>query len=176
MSNTDSISLNNEITYINAYIDLEKMRLGDNFSVVMNIDEQLKTMSTRIPTMLFQPVIENAIIHGLQPKTKDRVLKIIMLLEDDMLIGVVEDNGIGRAAAKQLKAQNPLQYRSWSMHILKARIKAINSIINEYDMSIKFIDLMDHGKPLGTRVILTIPIKHIMFSSVNGTIDKLQDL
>ena len=83
-----------------------------------------------IPPLLFQPLIENAIQHGLMPKEKDRLLKVNFILEGKYLKGEIIDNGIGLKSSKDLSSKK--KYKSYGNSILKKRINIYNDFKSDY--------------------------------------------
>jgi two-component sensor histidine kinase len=160
MSKSDTISLEEEIQYLEAYLSLESLRQARPFeSSILLIPEDMDVQSISIPCMLFQPIIENAIIHGLSPKREGTPNLSVVFKEDgDQIIGIVTDNGIGREAAAVLKASNRKTYKSWATVIMKERIEIIN---RHTDMTVDFTikDLYADGVAIGTEVTLTLPIQ-----------------
>lgn len=160
MSKSDTISLEEEIQYLEAYLSLESLRQARPFeSSILLIPEDMDVLSISIPCMLFQPILENAIIHGLAPKREGTPRLSVVFKEDgEQLIGIVTDNGIGREAAAILKASNRKTYKSWATVIMKERIEIIN---RHTDMTVDFTikDLYADGIAIGTEVTLTLPIQ-----------------
>ena len=127
MSNSDTISLAEEIDYLNAYLNLEKLRQARELTgEIKVIPEDLEIEDIQIPCMLFQPIIENAIMHGLSPKRDgDATIDVLFTEEHGQLVGSVIDNGIGREAAAKLKEKNRKNHKSWATHIMKERIERL---------------------------------------------------
>ncbi|WP_299884044.1 sensor histidine kinase [uncultured Lacinutrix sp.] len=158
MSNTEYIPLKDEIEYLKSYLELENLRLNNRIDIKLNIDSNLNVSDHCIPCMLFQPIIENALIHGLTPMKEDLKLTINFKKQDNFLIGEVIDNGIGRKKAQELKAKRDSKHKSWATHIMNERISISNTIMNE-KISREIIDLVDiNGNAIGTKAILRIPL------------------
>ncbi|GAB5401014.1 MAG: hypothetical protein Aureis2KO_25990 [Aureisphaera sp.] len=160
VSSSSYITLKDEIAYLKSYLQLEEMRLDGNLEVIFNVDEDLDLQGIKIPRMLFQPIIENAIIHGLIPKKEDRVLHISFYGDGSYLTGEVRDNGIGREAAAKRKASRKVSHKSWATRIMAERIKIRNSL-HEQQLSFKIEDIYKGEMPAGTRVRLEIPVMQI---------------
>jgi sensor histidine kinase YesM len=92
-SEVDSVPLEEELNFIQTYLALEKARYKDRLDVIYNIDESLK--SKHIPPMLIQPLIENAIKHGIAPLKKGGSIKLSIKNEKGKLQVVIEDTGKG---------------------------------------------------------------------------------
>lgn len=158
MSRTDTIKLSEEIEYLEAYLNLEKMRQARPLTTTIKvIPEDLEIAHIDIPCMLFQPILENAILHGIAPKREGEAhIDVLFKEEDGQLIGVITDNGIGRKAAIALKTKNKKAHKSWATQILKERIEIINRYTDK-NVDLKIIDLYEGETAVGTQVILKLP-------------------
>ena len=108
--------------------------------------------------MLLQPFVENAVWHGLMQKEGRGQLDLILTARDGYLHCVVQDNGVGREAARQLRSKSALRRKSMGMQITQDRIGLLNQLYGT-EASVRIIDLKDElGNALGTRVELVIPI------------------
>ncbi|MZQ85478.1 two-component sensor histidine kinase [Paenibacillus sp. 5J-6] len=94
----DLVTIEEEISFINMYLQIEKFRFQDRFSYEVDIDPRI--LSCRIPKMSIQTLVENACKHGLQSVKGDRRIHISAGLDDRYLIIKVKDNGIGMDTAK----------------------------------------------------------------------------
>jgi two-component system sensor histidine kinase YesM len=94
MKNDDSlISVEDEISFLKSYITTQEYRLFGNFSVKFEIDEDV--MCCRIPRFLLQPVLENAIIHGIEPSGENGMIVVKGHIGDGRLTFSITDNGVG---------------------------------------------------------------------------------
>lgn len=94
LSHRDSfITLNDEIEYINTYLSLEKARFGDKLDVWLKIDP--KALGITVPILTLQPLIENAVVHGLAPKEERGIVGIRVHKVRDEIHVFIADNGIG---------------------------------------------------------------------------------
>ncbi|MFD0861661.1 histidine kinase [Sungkyunkwania multivorans] len=157
MSNSEFILLRDEITYLKSYLELEKLRLNDELEVIFEVDKKMDVGDLMIPCMLFQPIIENAIVHGLTPKKQDRIIWIGFHEEDGMVHGNIIDNGIGREAAAKINERYRKNHKSWATHIMNERIHIFNDV-NKKKISFNILDLREGETPLGTQVTIQIPI------------------
>ena len=156
-SNSSLVSLQSELDLMKLYMEIEAMRFSQGFKITMDIDEQLNSNSLKIPPMLLQPYVENAIWHGLRYKESGGELKIKAYEKKDGFICMIEDNGIGRKRAEEIKNQNLIRKKSLGTEITKNRIELINKLFGKAANE-ETIDLFDkEGNPSGTRVILSIP-------------------
>jgi len=151
------ISLAEEIKILNLYIQLEQTRFKNKFSYRLHVDEAIEPHSTFIPSMLLQPFVENAINHGLFHKKEAGELTIDFQVKNDTTICIIEDNGIGREEAGQIRLRSNKSYKSRAMQITQERLKALKRF-EDFDIHFDIIDLYDeNGMAQGTRVIIHIP-------------------
>ena len=126
-----SISLNvvlaEEIKLLTIYIELEALRFDQEFHYSISIDEELDVYLHEVPVLLVQPYIENAIIHGLMPKTGDRELKVDFNEIENYIQCIITDNGIGRKAAIELKSKKNIN-PSRGMSVTKQRLAVCRQI------------------------------------------------
>lgn len=160
-SRSNYISLRDELEALDLYLQMEGLRFKDKFQYEIIIDPGIDPGSYVIPPMLLQPYVENAIWHGLMHKNDGttRRVEIRISQENNNLVCTVQDNGIGRQKAQELKAHKTgNRKRSMGMQITRDRIEMINKLYNS-NTSVEITDLHDEtGKPAGTRVALTIPV------------------
>jgi len=151
-SEKSSITLNEEIDALKIYIDLERMRFSNLFDYEIIVDSTLDADYEQIPAMLLQPYIENAILHGLTPKNAPGFLKIHFFIKDNFIHVSMEDNGIGRKKAQELKNQSRKNHASMGMKITTDRLKLLSDV-QQASYSVNFTDLYDtKGNAAGTRV------------------------
>ncbi|WP_456378967.1 sensor histidine kinase, partial [Lutibacter sp.] len=121
------ITLKQEISLLKNYLDVEKMRFGKDFNYKFNIDKTLNLNEQKIPTMLLQPIVENAVNHGLFHNEGKGLIKIEFLknpLHD--FIVKISDNGVGLKKAQEIKENSIKTHISKSNSILKDRINLLN--------------------------------------------------
>lgn len=158
-SQLNNISITRETGMLENYMELEKLRLADQFDYRIIIDPALDSDFVEIPAMVIQPFIENAIWHGLLHKTGRGLLTIEFIRKENRIHCIVEDNGIGRTAATALKMQSHPSHVSRGLQITKDRLQLYNSRFN-MDASFDIEDLYDEaGQARGTRVNLWFPLE-----------------
>ena len=152
------ISLAEEMKLLNTYIRLEKIRFKQKFDYQITIAEDISTHNTFLPSMLLQPFVENAINHGLFHKDGEGLLNInIRKEENGVLKCIIQDNGIGREKAGEIKKQSKRNYKSRATQITEEQLSALRQF-EDFDIQFEIIDLFDEAKnSLGTKVIITIP-------------------
>jgi ligand-binding sensor domain-containing protein/two-component sensor histidine kinase len=121
-SGKNFISLEQNVEYLNRYLEMEKLRFND-FVYTIIIDKDLNAGQVEVPPMLLQPLIENAIWHGLKPKAGDKKINVRFLKQNDQLICEIEDNGIGFNKAAEQQRGN---HQSVGIDNIKDRIRLLN--------------------------------------------------
>lgn len=157
-SKPSTIPLSKELDALNLYLDLESLRFENKFEYKVEIDVSIDINNIKIPSMLIQPYVENAIWHGLMHKTTTGSIKINIKQGDNVLICIVEDNGIGRKRAQQiLREKNNEFHRSVGMSLTQERLDVISQQSNT-KLIVAITDLQDtKGNGIGTRVELNLP-------------------
>jgi two-component system LytT family sensor kinase len=96
-------SIDEEISFLETYLEIEQVRFGDRLQVNFDIQESVAHLS--VPTLILQPLVENSIKHGLGPKIGENQLIIRARRQTDYLELTVEDNGVGADIGKRLSRQ-----------------------------------------------------------------------
>jgi hypothetical protein len=147
------ILVRDEMNYLDNYLQLEQLRFEDKFDYKISVDISVDTNKFFIPAMLLQPYVENAIRHGMRfLENRKGLIKIMAATEDNFLICQIDDDGIGREKATQLKSKMHIEYQSKGMSISKRRAELYNieqAIIDKKDTA---------GNATGTTIIVKIPI------------------
>ncbi|MCX6267923.1 MAG: histidine kinase [Bacteroidetes bacterium] len=152
------VPIKDELDVIQLYLELETLRFKEKFTYEIIIDEEIDTLTYKIPTMLIQPYVENAVCHGLMNKPDHGLLIIKMQVCDRHICCTIEDNGIGREAAMNLQKQKDSPHNSLGTKITESRINITNALYGT-DLKVIFTDLTDAGNnPAGTRVELQLPM------------------
>lgn len=147
-----------EVSVLKNYLELEKLRFEGKFDYEIEMDEELD-FDIGLPPMLIQPHVENAILHGLKPKEGKGFLAISFKLEGATLCCTIEDDGIGREAAKNLP--NKKDHRSMATQINKDRIDLLKRSMNE-TIDLKIIDKYNQqGQATGTKVVIRLPAQEL---------------
>lgn len=160
-----TISLTREIETLRLYLDLEKLRFSQQFEYIIDVSADVIPDTIELPPMLIQPYAENAIWHGLLLQ-RDRLPKLLIKFyrQNNALVCVVEDNGIGRKKSMQNKTNK--QHVSTGMKNIEERISILNEMSGT-EMKLDIEDLYTNtGEPVGTRVTLIIPM--IVFKKKKG--------
>jgi len=151
------VPLEDEIKSLSYYLEIERLRFNSKFDYKIEVDDAIDKEFIETPPMIIQPYVENAILHGMINKKTKGFLSISFKIVDNILRCVVEDNGIGREKAMELKKVSGLQKKSRGMLITQQRLEILNKqTINSLYVHIE--DLHDkNNKATGTRVIIHMP-------------------
>lgn len=156
MSNKETISLDEEINSLRLYLELEKMRFEETFEYHIQKDIDIEAENVRIPSMLIQPYIENAIKHGLLHKKNNRKLWLSFKKLENKLLIRIEDNGIGRKNSEIINKKKT-SHTSFAMNANKKRLDILKHTFKDINYNITD-KISDMGEPLGTIVEITLPI------------------
>lgn len=157
-SNSKNVPLSSEMEALKLYIDMEALRFDKKFSYTIDVDEGLTLDSIEVPPLIIQPYVENAIWHGLLHKPTVGHLHIHLSLAGQNLRCLIEDNGVGREKAKELRSKSATSKKSLGMKLTEDRLALLNKQAS-HNASINIVDLKDEqNEPLGTRVVLIIPL------------------
>lgn len=150
MSDKEFVSIGKEVQYLDVYLKLEQLRFKDDFEFQINLNasEEIK-----IPTLFLQPLVENALKHGLRHQIGAKRLLISFTEKDHKLVVEIEDNGIGRQASQELNKQEK-KYASFSTDAIHNRIRILN---NQFGVNIE-MQYTDLEK--GTKVTVIFPINY----------------
>lgn len=158
-SDKHTVTVGEEISYLIKYLNMEKMRFGDNFIFEITKDAAEDIDHLPIPAMLLQPYIENCLRHGIRHKTEGTgEVKINFKCIQDVLLCTISDNGIGINKAKQFKSNQSVEYQSKGMSLTAKRIALLNRM-NDTHIAVRVSDLEDgQNASTGTVVSITIPV------------------
>ncbi len=151
--------LDKEVEILERYIELEKMRFIDKFDYQIIIDKTLPVGKIKIPSLILQPYVENAINHGLVNRVSKGNLYLRIHQKNDVLICEIEDDGIGQVAAKKIKQQSLKKHQPRGMALVAERQRVLMEN-NNIDIKIEMIDLYNKkGVACGTKVVVQIPMQ-----------------
>lgn len=156
-SDVDTINLKEEIESLQLYLELQQMRFKDLYFAI-NSDTIHNLEQIKIPTMLYQPYVENAILHGLSHSVKHKELHVDFSLENhNILAGVITDNGIGRTKSTELNGLNTHKPKSFATKANLDRIQLLNK--EHYKITVEYDDLYtEDGESNGTQVTIKIEL------------------
>jgi hypothetical protein len=152
----NDIPLEEEIELLTMYAEFEVLQRQEKFEgkgFAVEVDDSVHVSTVRIPPMIIQPYIENAVKHGIRylPEGRKGFVGIRFSQEGDTLRCTVEDTGVGREEAARIQAQSHSIYKSHGTRLVKERTEILNQI--GYDITIETSDRPGGG------TIVTITIK-----------------
>jgi sensor histidine kinase YesM/ligand-binding sensor domain-containing protein len=151
------ISLEEEIETLRFYIEIESLRFDDSFSYEINVSSGTTQEKIKIPSLILQPYVENAIWHGLLLKKGEKKLLINVYTKSQNLIIEIDDNGIGRKTAAAFK-KNEIKKKSLGMEITQNRLDILSKSL-DISLEVKIIDkISEDGESAGTTVIIRTPL------------------
>ena len=160
-SQKNTVTLAEEIELLQLYLQIEALRMSNDFSFQIEVDGDIETDAIKIPVMIIQPFVENALIHGLSAKHGPKELSVkFKMKSENILVCEVTDNGIGREKAKEFRLQRKglLKHESKGMQMVKERLQLFNGTTND-NSHVSIFDLKnDTGENQGTKVVIEIPI------------------
>lgn len=146
-------SLEDEIDFVKNYLELQKLRFNNRFDYSLMVDKEVDNM-LKVPKMVIQTYVENAVKHGLYHLKGKGVLQISITKSEKCLKIEVEDNGIGRQKAAEINTHSTGK----GMKIMKQYFDVFNER-NQEKISFEIADLTDENQqPRGTRVTIKIPV------------------
>ncbi|MFN6076847.1 MAG: histidine kinase, partial [Fluviicola sp.] len=151
-SEREFIEFEQEIELLELYLSLEKLRFKSEFTYSIDTNS---ISSIKIPPMLIQPFIENALGHGLIHRDGEKILHISFELQD-VLLCKIEDNGVGRTKAKEIRERQRADHESFSGKAIQKRFEILSNHYNG-KLGFEYEDKIENGESIGTIVYLKIP-------------------
>jgi len=153
------IPIDKEIESLQNYLELEQLRFNQVFTFSITKSPEIED-DMALPPLLLQPFVENAIIHGLIPKKELGEIAIDFAVSDQNLICTITDNGIGFDKSKELKEMSVSIHKSMALDITKKRLEMMENVTNKTSQ-LDIEEVKDeHGKTIGTKVVLNLPIQY----------------
>jgi len=143
------ISLKEDLELMELYIQIEALRLKNKLSYNIKVDKTIAIENTLIPPLILQPFIENSIWHGIAGKESKGHIQIEIKKENEMMVCIVDDDGIGRKNSINAKPETT----SMGIKITKSRL----DIINQLKKTKGSVEMFDKTK--GLRVELKLPLE-----------------
>ncbi|MBG6129075.1 sensor histidine kinase YesM [Aquimarina sp. EL_43] len=153
-SNKNFIAIDKELEFLEVYLQLEKLRFEDDFTYTI---QHTNTEGLLVPSLIVQPFIENALIHGLLHKEGKKQLTIDFTFTDHLLC-TITDNGIGRKEAKKIQERQGGRHESFALEAIKQRLEILKE---QYGTAVGYHvqDLYDNKLATGTKVEIRMPYK-----------------
>jgi putative methionine-R-sulfoxide reductase with GAF domain len=158
-SNSKNVILANELEALKLYIEMEALRFDKKFEYGIYISPDVAADSIEVPPLIIQPYVENAIWHGLLHKeVAGRLAISVSMASPGMLQCVIEDNGIGRTLAKELRSKSATTRKSLGIKLTEDRLSLVNKHTT-MNASVNIEDVTSaDGQAGGTKVIIRIPV------------------
>ena len=152
------VSLAEEINMLEHFLALEQLRFRDKLQYKIEVSPNLHPELIEMPALILQPYVENAIWHGIKPKSGPGLVKVQIERSGKHLACIIEDDGIGREKAREMQAASVLhKHKSQGMAITEERLKALGKVKGS---KVEIVDLHDSaGNGAGTRVIVRLPFR-----------------
>lgn len=157
-SSVKEIALAEELETVELYMNIENIRFNNEIQFEISIDEGIDTHLVKIPSLILQPFLENALWHGLSSKSGEKRIDLHVSRTNPRFINIsITDNGVGREEAEKLKQSKVLKRKSVGIDITRERLANFSKDYqNSFEVDI--VDLYDeNGLPSGTQIILHIP-------------------
>lgn len=162
LSSRELILLTDEVDVLEKYLAIEQDRFDGSLHYSIEVDEALRNEVIRIPSLITQPFVENALRHGLMHKQGEKKLSIRFLLRENSLVIEIEDNGVGRRTSAEINKLRGITYRSFAMDAYRKRIDLLNAS-RQHKIDLNIVDhVTESGMPAGTTVQLILPLGYAL--------------
>lgn len=159
MASQTFISLDRELNYLNQYLTIEQERFNQSFQFSITKDICVPETQVPVPAMLLQPLVENAVRHGVRHLPDGTGSIDISIVQRDGNVQItVTDNGIGRARTQALKLRNPGLEAATSTSVNRKRVDVLNRLFGN-KMIMETCDITgSDGSVQGTSVLIAYPL------------------
>ena len=159
-SREKEVLLEKEIISLRNYLDLQKLLLEEKLTYTITVQEGFNTDEYKIPPMLIQPFVENAIVHGIELKPNPGTVTLNFTKDNELLKVSIKDDGLGREKVNKIYEKRNSSHLSFSTNITNERIEKINTE-SQKNISSVTKDIIKNGEVVGTIVELIIPLKSV---------------
>lgn len=158
-STTKEITLEEELETVELYMNIENTRFNENVDFRVEIAPEINPATVKIPSLILQPFLENALWHGLSTKEGEKQVRLIIQQDSPGVLSlIIRDNGIGREASKVLREQKLLKRKSLGISNTKQRLANFYRVYrNTFKIFIEDLYKED-GTANGTSVHIQIPV------------------
>jgi LytS/YehU family sensor histidine kinase len=153
-SDTQEVPLRQELDFLRRYLEIEQTRFGDRLAVTMEIAPE--TLDARVPNLILQPLVENAIRHGIEPHARAGRIELRARRLDGSLALEVQDSGAGLRGAAAIEGVG--------LSNTRARLRELYGAAHQFDLQ--------DGADGGLRVRLRIPFRSDIVSHENSSVDR----
>ncbi|WP_160112185.1 histidine kinase [Aquimarina sp. AU58] len=151
-SSKNFIAIEKELEFLDVYLQLEKLRFEDDFTYTI---QSINTEGLSVLSLIVQPFIENALLHGLLHKAGKKQLTIDFTFTDHLLCTII-DNGIGRKEAKKIQKRQGNHHESFALNAIEQRLEILKDQYGT-DVGYQIFDLYNDQLAMGTRVEIRMP-------------------
>ncbi|MFZ1530431.1 MAG: histidine kinase [Ferruginibacter sp.] len=155
-SKNEMVPFEKDMEALKLYVELEQLRFNNKFSYDVFTDPELMNSDYKVPSLVIQPYVENAIVHGIAHSEKAGLrLSVTVKISGSSLLYTIEDNGVGRRQSALYNQVNKPQHKSMGLQITEERIALFN---HNSETPVRFTDLYQNEKATGTRVEIKVKI------------------
>lgn len=164
-STEKNTTLKDELDTMQLYINIENIRFANEINYTVKIDDALDPDSVKVPSLILQPFLENALWHGLSTKKGEKNISLgVEKGNSNYIIIKITDNGVGRKTSGEIKAKKSLNRKSVGISLTKERLENFSKQYTS-NYKLEIIDLYNNEEPKGTQVILKIPIEKLVLKT-----------
>jgi LytS/YehU family sensor histidine kinase len=155
------MSLTDELETMQLYMNIENIRFSNEIDYQVEIDKNINTDNILVPSLILQPFLENSLWHGLSTKKENKeIILNVNKTSSNYITITITDNGVGRVTSQHFKNQKTLKRKSVGIELTKERLANFSKrFSNSY--SLEITDLYDGKKPIGTQIVINIPINEM---------------
>ncbi|HYR90207.1 MAG TPA: histidine kinase [Terriglobia bacterium] len=135
------VSLDDELRFLESYLEIEKARFEERLAYSFDVDPAVRSL--KIPPMILQPLVENAVKHGISPKVEGGEVRVTARADADRLVVLVEDSGVGHQAKSRQRGSGI------GLNNVRARLEHVYGEAGTLQLQ--------ERTPAGTRVLLVLP-------------------
>ncbi len=146
-SQTEAVALNREFAQVRAYLDIMALRMGSRLSYRLSLPQELE--DTLVPPMLLQPLVENAIKHGLEPKVGAGSIEVEAMMRESFIELRVSDSGLGLPADGDLAPAGHSASTSYGLQHVRERLRVTYGEAAELRL--------ERRTPAGVSAVIRIP-------------------
>lgn len=150
------IPIDKEIESLQNYLELEQLRFNNTFEFKITKSKEIED-DVALPPLLLQPFVENAIIHGMNPKVKTGKIDVAFDIKGQSLVCTIIDNGIGINNSKAQKASLVSMHKSMALDITQKRLEMMETATTQKS-KVSISEINEKGETLGTKVVLHLPL------------------
>ncbi|SNR25921.1 Tetratricopeptide repeat-containing protein [Maribacter sedimenticola] len=157
-SSQREITLAEELETVELYMNIENIRFSNEINFKVHVKDDIDTHNIKIPSLILQPFLENALWHGLSSKDGAKNIDLeIKKGKNGFIEIIISDNGVGRDAAEKIKNSKVLKRKSVGIDITKERLANFSRDYENY-FHVEIIDKYNEDNiPTGTQIIIYIP-------------------